>query len=63
MWCDAGLDDSSGQGKEDIDPNRPDKHGSTLLCHGARRGHGGIVKLLCAQKSVGNADAQGSHAP
>jgi len=50
------------QRREDIDPNRPGKHGCTQLSHAAWREHGGIVKLLRAQKSVGNADAQGPHA-
>jgi len=38
--------------REDVDPNRPDKHGATPLGYAVYGGNGRVVKLLLGREDV-----------
>jgi len=44
--------------REDVDPNRTDKHGGTPFSYATKKGHERIVQLLQARKSVGPPDVE-----
>lgn len=51
-------------GREEVNPNKSDNMGRTLLSHAAEGGHAGVVKILLEKKEVNpNKRDNGSQTP